>query len=234
VEFTVNFTKSNKFKINLLQCRPLQTRGVGERVTMPAALKSEGVLFESRGYFLGGNIAQQIKRIIYVDAKGYTELTQSDKYEIARVIGTLNVAIKDKEAMPTLLIGPGRWGTTTPSLGIPVRFAEINNIAALAEVAFPSGNLMPELSFGTHFFQDLVETDIFYIALFPGKKGTVFNRQWFGGSDDLLAKLAPQYIKYEGIICVYDVDGRNLKIMSDIVSQKVVCFSKEGRRRDVK
>ncbi len=78
--------------------------------------------------------------------------------------------IKSKEELPALLMGPGRWGTTTPSLGVPVKFAEINNIAVLAEVAFSAGNLMPELSFGTHFFQDLVETNIFYIALFPDKK----------------------------------------------------------------
>ena len=73
--------------------------------------------------------------------------------------------------MPTLLLGPGRWGTSTPSLGVPVRFSEINNIAVLVEIAYMRDDLIPELSFGTHFFQDLVETDIF-IALFP--KETAF------------------------------------------------------------
>ena len=229
IEFTVNFTKDNKFKINLLQCRPLQTRGVGHKVDMPDRLNKDNILFESCGYFLGGNIAQAIRRIIYVDAKRYTELTQSDKYEIAHIVGNLNIDIKDKEAMPALLMGPGRWGTTTPSLGVPVKFAEINNITVLAEVAFPAGNLMPELSFGTHFFQDLVETDIFYVALFPKKKGVIFNREWFVKSKDLFTELMPQYAKYKYVISVYDVENRNIKIMSDIVSQRVVCFSKEGR-----
>jgi len=229
IEFTVNFTKDNKFKINLLQCRPLQTRGVGHKVNMPERLNKDNILFESRGYFLGGNIAQAIKRIIYVDAKKYTLLTQSDMYDIARIVGSLNVDIKDKEALPVLLMGPGRWGTATPSLGVPVKFAEINNIMILAELAFPAGNLMPELSFGTHFFQDLVETDIFYVALFPEKKGIVFNREWFARSKDLYAKLMGQSAKYKGVISVYDVEDRNLKIMSDIVSQRVICFSKEGR-----
>jgi len=228
IEFTVNFTTDKKFKINLLQCRPLQTRGAGHKVDMPDRLNKDDVLFESNGYFLGGNVAQTIRRIIHVDAKKYTELTQSDKYEIARIVGSLNTDIKDKEDLPALLMGPGRWGTTTPSLGVPVKFAEINNITVLAEVAFPAGNLMPELSFGTHFFQDLVETDIFYIALFPGKKGAIFNLEWFVKSKDLFTKLMPQYARYKGVISVYDVSDRNLKIMSDIVSQKVVCFSERS------
>jgi hypothetical protein len=76
-------------------------------------------------------------------------------------------------------MGPGRWGTSTPTLGVPVTFSELNNITALAEIAFTGGNLMPELSFGTHFFQDLVEADIFYVAIFPDSPGCIFNRAWF-------------------------------------------------------
>ena len=148
----------------------------------------------------------------------------SDKYEIARIVGKLNRDIKDRETLPTLLMGPGRWGTTTPSLGVPVKFAEINNVAVLAEVAFSAGNLMPELSFGTHFFQDLVETKIFYVALFPGKKDVVFNDEWFAKSKNLFAELLPESAGYEGVVGVYDVSDRNLKIMSDVVSQKVICF----------
>jgi hypothetical protein len=225
IEFTVNYTKDNTFRINLLQCRPLQTSGQGRKVEMPKHAEKEDVLFESHGYFLGGNVSQQIKRIIYIDPEKYSKLTLSDKYEIARITGRLNRDIKDREKLPTLLMGPGRWGTTTPSLGVPVKFAEINNIAVLAEVAFSAGNLMPELSFGTHFFQDLVETNIFYVALFPEIKDVIFNDKWFTNSRNLFAELMPQSAKYKGVVSVYDVSGRGLKIMSDVVSQKVVCFS---------
>ncbi|MFH1791990.1 MAG: PEP/pyruvate-binding domain-containing protein, partial [Candidatus Omnitrophota bacterium] len=148
IEFTVNFTGEDSFKINLLQCRPLQTRGAGQKVKIPGHLKRDNLLFSSRGYFLGGNTSQEIRRVICVDPCKYGALTLSDKYEIARIIGGLNRGIENRDATPALLMGPGRWGTTTPSLGVPVRFAEINNIAVLAEVAFPEGNLMPELSFG--------------------------------------------------------------------------------------
>ncbi|MDP2911577.1 MAG: hypothetical protein Q8N76_04530 [Candidatus Omnitrophota bacterium] len=138
----------------------------------------------------------------------------------------MNRNIKNREDLPALLMGPGRWGSTTPSLGVPVKFAEINNIAVLSEVAFSAGNLMPELSFGTHFFQDLVETKIFYVALFPERKGVLFNIAWLGKSKNLFTELAPESSRYKDIISVYDVSDRDLRIMSDVVSQKVICFSR--------
>ncbi|MCK9604763.1 MAG: PEP/pyruvate-binding domain-containing protein, partial [Candidatus Omnitrophica bacterium] len=224
IEFTVNFSNDNTFKINLLQCRPLQTRGLGRKVDLPQRLNKKDMFFASQGYFLGGNISQKIAWIIYVDPQGYTRLGLSDKYEVARIVGKINKAINNREELPALLMGPGRWGTTTPSLGVPVKFAEINNIAVLAEVAFPEGNLNPELSFGTHFFQDLVETDIFYIALFPGKEEVIFNNAWLGEFKNLFTELIPESPKYKDVIGVYDVNSRNLKIMSDVVSQKIICF----------
>lgn len=240
IEFTVNFARDNTFKINLLQCRPLQTTGRGRRVGMPNIVKRENIFFQSQGYFLGGNISQEIRRIVYIDPQKYSKLILSDKYEIARIVGRLNSCIESREKLPTLLMGPGRWGTTTPSLGVPVKFAEINNVAILAEVAFSEGNLMPELSFGTHFFQDLVETNIFYVALFPEKKPArfaerqaggdiIFNDKFFKKDKNLLAKLVPQSAKYKDVIGVYDISSGDLKIMSDIVSQKIICFSDSKR-----
>jgi hypothetical protein len=225
IEFTVNFTKDNSFRINLLQCRPLQAGGLGRKVAIPDRVKEEDVFFESRGYFLGGNVSFEIKRIIYVDPEKYANLALSDKHEIARIVGSLNRDIKDREKLPTLLMGPGRWGTTTPSLGVPVKFAEINNVVVLTEIAFSAGNLIPELSFGTHFFQDLVETKIFYAALFPEKKDVIFNSRWLGQLKNLFEEIMSQSSKYEDVIGVYDVSDKGLRIMSDVVSQKVMCFS---------
>ena len=192
---------------------------------MPQHLEKENIIFESQGYFLGGNISQGIARIIYVDPENYSKLILSDKYEIAQIVGRLNVNIKNKEELSTLLMGPGRWGTTTPSLGVPVKFAQINNVTVLAELAFAAGNLSPELSFGTHFFQDLVETNIFYLALFPENKEVIFNYKWFKQLKNLLNELVPQSSKYKDIINVYDVSSKNVKIMSDVISQKIICFS---------
>jgi hypothetical protein len=224
IEFTLNFTEKGSIRINLLQCRPLQRYGAAESVYMPGKINSKDILFSSKGHFLGGNISQKIDKIVYVNPKKYTELCQSDKYDIARSIGRINNAIKDSQQESVLLIGPGRWGTSTPSLGVPVSFSEINNIRVMAEVAFPEGHLMPELSFGTHFFQDLVETGIFYIALFPGKKGVLFSEKWFDRFKNISADIFKQPGKISDCIRVYDFKGMDVRIISDIVSQKVICF----------
>ena len=228
IEFTVNFTENGVFKINLLQCRPLQIAGSGLKVEIPEKINKEDIFFKSSGYFLGGNISQQIKWIITVDPQKYSNLVLSSKYEVARIIGKLNRNIKSRKEIPTLLMGPGRWGTTTPSLGVPVKFAEINNVAALSEIAFSTGNLMPELSYGTHFFQDLVETNIFYVALFPEKEGVVFNEIWLSELKNLFTELIPESPRFGELIGVYDVGAKGLKIMSDVLSQKVIAFS--GRK----
>ena len=225
IEYTVNFVKEDDFKINLLQCRPLQTRGMGHKVKIPTDVSKEKIMFSSEGYFFGGNISQDIKRIIYVDPEGYTSLPEKSKYEVARIVGKLNRQIPSRDELPTLLLGPGRWGTTTPSLGVPVRFAEINNIAVMGEIAFTGGNLIPELSFGTHFFQDLVETNIFYVAIFPEKKEVHYDDKWMDKEKDIYEDLLPDDKKYSNIIRVYDVKEKSLKILSDIVSQKLICYS---------
>jgi hypothetical protein len=227
IEFTANLTQQGDIKINLLQCRPLQTKGQAKRVTIPKLSARQRVFFQTTGYFMGGSIWQRIKRIIYVEPEGYNTLSLSGKYDVARLIGKLNKMITEREEMPTLLLGPGRWGTTTPSLGVPVRFSEINNITVIGEIAHENGNLMPELSFGTHFFQDLIETDIFYVGLFPGRPGVTFNRKLLDLFENRLQALLPESSKYRDVVKVYDTEEKPLRIMADIVSEKLVCFIDE-------
>lgn len=224
IEFTVNFAEDGAFKINLLQCRPLQTKGIKAGIRIPENIEPEKILFESHGYTMGGSISQALKRIIYVDPVKYVELSISQKYSIARLIAKLNAQITDRETTPVILFGPGRWGTTTPSLGVPVNFAEISRIAVLVEIAYEGGNLMPELSFGTHFFHDLVESDIFYVALFPQKKSVMLNRNRLLGMPNLLADILPEDNNYKDVVQVYDTDTEELQIVTDVVSQRVVCF----------
>jgi hypothetical protein len=227
VEFTANFTPGGSFRINPVQCRPLQTRGEGKRILLPEKISAEQRLFESRGNFMGGSTVQKIDRIVYVEPEAYARLPVLGKYDVARTIGKLNRAVRSKEETAVLLIGPGRWGTSTPSLGVPVKFSEINRVAALVEVSHEGTLVMPELSFGTHFFQDLVETGIFYIALFQHREGTVFNNAWFQQRDNQLATLLPESKRYEAAILVHDVADSDVYLMADIMSQKVVCCISE-------
>lgn len=224
IEFTVNFTRDNIFEINLLQCRPLQTIGEEKIVEIPAGIKPDKIFFASEGNFFGGNISQSIRRVIYIDPPGYSELPLQKKYDIARLVGRLNRQITDKKALPTMLLGPGRWGSTTPSMGVPVTFAEINHITALGEIAYSHGNLMPELSFGSHFFQDLVEMSIFYLAIFPESAQVTFNREVLKSRPNRLTELVPDSGAYQDIVTVSDFGEKEIRLAADIISQRVICF----------
>jgi hypothetical protein len=224
IEFTVNFTQDDSLVINLLQCRPLQTRGERPHEKMPKQPSVEKVLFLCEGYFMGGSISQDITRIIYVEPQAYIDLSLTGKYDIARLVGRLNKEITDKESQPTLLLGPGRWGTSTPSLGVPVDFHEINNVSILGEIAYEGANLIPELSFGTHFFQDLVENDVFYVAVFPGRPNTIFNISKLDALPNELADVLPDSSKYANVVKYCRLDNKKLRIISDLTTQKVMCL----------
>ncbi len=224
IEFTVNFTSDSVAKINVVQCRPLQTKGAEKEVVVPRNIPDEQTFIRSEGNFMGGNISQALKWVIWVDPAEYSQLPLTEKYEIARLIGRLNKRIADQIDSPTLLLGPGRWGTSTPAMGVPITFSEINNMTALAEVAFTSGNLMPELSFGSHFFQDLVEADIFYLALFPEHKSCFFNHDWLQQQPNALEGLAPTSARFKKVVKVFRLPEKNLHLMADVVSQQLLCF----------
>jgi len=221
VEFTVNLDRRGQSQVNLVQCRPLQAKGEVAQVKIPEDIPKEKLIFNSEGNFMGGSVSQTIKRLIYVDTEAYRELLMSKKFEVARLIGRLN---KQSKGIATLLIGPGRWGSRDPSLGVPVNFAEINNIAALVEIDDPKGGFMPELSFGSHFFLDLVETNIFYAALFMGNENVFFNEKWLCGLTNNLSVLIPEAAAYGNVIRVHDFK-KEIKLLSDVALQKVACLT---------
>ena len=225
VEFTANFSRDGRMHVNLVQCRPLQTKGIQEkRVEIPEESPPQRTLFRSTGNFMGGSIARPINRVVLVDPEQYEQLTVTQKYDVARLVGKLNRLVTSGDALSTMLLGPGRLGTSTPSLGVPVSFAEISNMSVLGEVAFSAGGLMPELSFGTHFFQDLVESDIFYVALFPDRPGCSFTPGLLAGLPNRLTGLLPEYAGYEAVVRVTDLSDAPLQLLADIVSQQVVCL----------
>jgi hypothetical protein len=224
IEFTVNFNAEGKVKVNLLQCRPFQTKGHYSRVEIPEKISKTKILLKQDANFMGGSIYQSISRIIFIDPQRYAKLSLSGKYDVARLVGKLNKKISKREEMPTILFGPGRWGTTTPAMGVPVTFAEISNITAIGEIAYHDGSLIPDLSFGTHFFQDMVEMDIFYMAIYPEKENVFFNTAWMERQPNIMAELVPEDKKYAEVVRVYDVQAKDLRLLSDIVTQKMICF----------
>jgi hypothetical protein len=225
IEFTVNLTEEAQPKICLLQCRPMKTISSGEPVVIPADVETKRILFKSNGYMMGGGISRTIDRLIYVWPAMYCNASLNCRYEIARLVGHLNKTLNGQK-ITTMMMGPGRWGTTTPSLGVPVSFAEINNTNILVEIAYEGGNLIPELSFGTHFFHDLVENSIFYLALFPQKGTVIFNEGLIYAMPNQLSEILSGYDKYTSYVGLYDVEHIGMQIVGDVVSQEVLCFVK--------
>ena len=217
VEFACNFRPDREYKINLLQCRPLQTRGIGSQGVKP---KVRDYFFRIRGNFMGGNVALPVRYLILVDVEAYLDLSEQKKYHAARCIGRLNQLLRDEH---TVLLGPGRWGTTTPSLGVPLNYTEISHFDCLCELAYSSHGLRPELSYGSHFFQDLVEAGTFYTALYRGEAGCEFHDALFEAFPNRYGALlgAESEPDMEKVIRVLDTENRAI-LYSEIASQE--CF----------
>ena len=164
---------------------------------------------------MGYGIPEAIRRIIYIN-NNYIALTKQDKYQIARVVGILNHLLKDNEAGGFILMGPGRWGSSLTSLGIPVSFSEICNTGALIEIAVKEKGYIPELSYGTHFFQDLVETRIVYLALFPDEKEVTFNQEILERARNSLGDLLPEYEKFQDVLKVIDLAENDQALYIDL------------------
>ncbi|MFZ1381676.1 MAG: PEP/pyruvate-binding domain-containing protein [Scrofimicrobium sp.] len=211
IEFTVNIDDADNFHVGLVQCRPLQTRGVGTAVKVPE-LEAGQCLFTSRGGFMGGNLDMAVDRVVYVDPQAYLALPEQERYEVARTIGRLNRDLSDQSA---LALAPGRWGSRITSLGVPVSFAEINHMNAIVEFTDPALDFNVDLSFGSHFFQDLVETGIFFVALDQMNPESRLNPEFVL---DLPNQLDGPL---SDVIHVAETPG--LRIWADVVSQQLKC-----------
>ncbi len=227
IEFTVNFNRAGKLRVNLLQCRPFQTAGDFNHVVMPEEIAEEETIIGMEGNFMGGSVLQPISRILFVVPEAYSALPLAEKYGVARLIGRLNQSLAHREEAPTLLIGPGRWGTQSPEMGVPVKFSEINNIAVIAEISYRSGNLIPDLSFGTHFFHDLIESGIFYLAVYPEKAGVVFKQEWLKSLPNLLGTISPAHGRLGHVVKCIDTTEYGVTLASDIETQRVICYRSE-------
>ncbi len=177
VEFTsqiINGNEDPKIEITLIQCRPLSYLKEEGAFKIPTNLRNEDKLFSSKVMVAGGKVID-INYVLYVPAEGYFSLpTQTDRYQLERAIGKLNAALNSENF---ICVGPGRWGTSNPDLGVHVDYADIFNTKALVELSGDGIGLAPEPSLGTHFFQDLLEGQIFPLATHIGED--TFAKEFF-------------------------------------------------------
>ena len=187
----------------LLQCRPQSQAAEDVAMEIPPNLPDETVLFTAKKHVANGRVAD-ITHIVYIDPDRYGELADlSDLLAVGQAVGKLNKLLPRRQF---ILMGPGRWGSRGDiKLGVRVTYSEINNSAMLIEVARKQGNYVPDVSFGTHFFQDLVESGIRYLPLYPDDEGVKFNEKFLGESRNTLADHCPECADLTGALRVIDV-----------------------------
>lgn len=187
----------------LLQCRPQSYVGEAAPAAVPQDIPAKDTLFSAQRQISNGTIGD-IAYIVYVDPEAYHRLERLDELvNTGKAIGKLNSLLPRKRF---ILMGPGRWGSRGDiRLGVPVSYADISNTAALIEIARQKSSYLPELSFGTHFFQDLVESRIRYLPLYPDDKGIVFNEAFLRRSPSILTRLLPEYASLQEVVRVIDV-----------------------------
>ncbi len=231
-EFAIYITdprsRNPGIKIALLQCRP-QSHAEESDVRLPENLQDEKVIFSTRRMVPHGYV-RKIQYVLYVSPEGYYALpTPTARSEVGRAIGRLNQILADKTF---ICIGPGRWGTTNPDLGVHIGYADIYNTSALVELAGQEIGPEPEPSFGTHFFQDLVEACIFPIAIYLDDEDVVFNRDFFYNTPNQLAVFAPNEASLENCLRLIDIStfraGHHLEIVMDSGQCQAVGFLKDA------
>ncbi len=202
-----------------LQTRPLAQALKDDAGTIPKSISTQDKIFSTQRYVRNGQV-DDIKYIIYSDPRAYHQLENDhERYQLARVVGKLNLELMGKNF---ILMGPGRWGSNNTQLGIPVQYSEISNTKALIEIAYRKGDYTPEVSFGTHFFLDLVERGIHYLPLFPDDSDNAFNHEFFTSTPNALGDLLPEVAQFESCIKVIDIQqatgGRllNLRMNSQL------------------
>jgi len=227
-EFTANFLPDGRCLVNLVQCRPLQVKEGGNIVDPPKRIPRNALLLESHGPVIGQSSLSRLDRMIFVDPTAYSALPQRDRPSVGRLIGRIVHLFAEGEERNTLLLGPGRWGTSTPSLGVPVSFAEIDKVSAICEIIGVGMPVTPDVSLGTHFFNDLVEANMLYLAVQPARRGDSLNLTFLAGARNRLAELLPADTEWAGVVRVIDFpdpdDGRRLYLNADSFRQRVVCY----------
>jgi pyruvate,water dikinase len=149
------------------------------------------------------------------------------KKSLGRIVGRIN----DHPAVAAgriLMMGPGRWGSSNIELGVNVSYADINNTSVLVEMAREEAGQIPEVSYGTHFFLDLVEAQIIYLPVYPDDPEAEFNEGIFGELPNVLTDLIPEAERFREIIRVIDLPaataGCFAKVVADPQTQRAICY----------
>ncbi len=210
----------------LLQCRPQCYSSELLPSPIPDNIPSQKILFSANQNISNG-LVPDITHVVYVDPESYNNLSDLEHLKsVGKAVGKLNQLLPKRQF---ILMGPGRWGSRGDiKLGVNVTYSDISRTAMLIEIARKKGNYVPELSFGTHFFQDLVESSIRYLPLYPDTENVIFQEAFFKASPNILGKILPEYAFLSDTIHVIDIstitNGMILRILMNGDLNRAVAF----------
>ena len=219
-EFTINVSENGEYSIDLLQCRPLQVQKGKSGTVIPPDVPSDEILLESKGASMGMCRATKLDIIVYVDPVKYYNMPYKDKDSVAKLIGKINWGYRDKNKHMMLIV-PGRVGTSSPELGVPTAFSDISEYEIICETEETTAGYNPELSYGSHIFQDLVEAEILYTAVFHNEKTLHFSPEKLAFSPDLIADFATEE-SLKDIVHVYDVSAKECLVYNDVANEHLL------------
>lgn len=226
---------SNGTDFYILQCRSQTKSKEIQPDPIPRDIPRKSIVFSANRYVSNGKVPE-ISHIVYVDPTSYYNIgSREELVEVGRAVSKLNKILPKRRF---ILMGPGRWGSRGDiKLGVNVTYSDINNTTMLIEIAKQVGNYTPDLSFGTHFFQDLVEASIRYLPLYPDAEDVIFNEPFFRKSENMLEHLVPEYRHLEDTIKVIDVtnsaEGQILRVLINAELEEAIAFLDEPKATKV-
>jgi len=196
-------------------------------VRLPEGIPADRMIFRSVRAISGG-VTPPMRYLLYIDPERYGAIDSPEvKKSLGRFVGRIN-GHPEVVRGRILMMGPGRWGSSNINLGVNVTYSDINHTTVLVEMAREEAGQVPEVSYGTHFFLDLVEARIIYLPVYPNDPEAEFNRHAFEGLPNVLTELLPDAERFRGIIQVFDLPaatgGLYAHVVADPQSRKAVCY----------
>ena len=223
IEFSMNLSENGDYSINILQCRPLQVFKDTGKIDIPEDIDKDSIILENEQSSMGLSRNIPIDLIIYVDPVAYYNMPYSDKSKIAEVIGKVNWKYRGQGKHMMLMV-PGRIGTSSPELGVPTTFADISEFEVICEIEEKKAGYNPELSYGSHIFQDLVEAEILYTAVFSNSKTKVFMPEKLKDFEDVTTELVENE-SLHSIVRIYDTTEKGCELYNDLKKERLVLKS---------
>ena len=198
IEFACNIDADRNGRLYLLQIRPIvdSKQMLDEDIS---AVPDTACIVRSENS-LGHGVSEEVTDVVYV--KTDDQFTAADNPAIAREIEKINHCYLD-QAQGYVLVGPGRWGSSDPWLGIPVKWPHISAAKVIVEVALKNYRVDP--SQGTHFFQNLTSFGVGYFTVDENRKQGLFRKTVL---DNMPAVMETEHVR----VVRFD---KPLKIMMD-------------------